>query len=104
MDRVTLLMNLHRALWGEVPPRLRCVSCEANHESRTIHIRFIFDGAPDEAEMECVWAVGGEVEGDFGDDWRVHEEAQVVPWPERMSHLSEMAFLRHEKAPDEGRE
>ena len=104
MDRVALLMSVHRALWGEVPPRLRSVSCQTDTASRIIHIRFIFDGTPDDADLECVWAVGAEVEGDFIDEWRVKEETQAVPWPEHMNHLSEMAFLRHERAADPGRE
>jgi hypothetical protein len=54
-----------RALWGEVSDKLRSVQfgLTANH----IALRFFFEGAPGDDELESISDVGAEVAADFPD-------------------------------------
>lgn len=61
LGKVTASIN--RALWGEVSARLRCVQFKPD-KSR-ITLRFSFDSAPNDSDLESVSCVGAEVAADF---------------------------------------
>jgi hypothetical protein len=58
-----LFASVCRALWGEVSDKLRCVQFHA--DSAQIRLLFVFEGPPEEPDVDSVGAIGAEVAADF---------------------------------------
>jgi hypothetical protein len=58
-----LFASVCRALWGEVSNRLRCVQFLA--DGTEIRLLFVFEGHPEEPDLDSVGAIGAEVAADF---------------------------------------
>ncbi len=97
MDRVELLLSVQRSLCGEVTPRLRAVSCEADEHLQIVRLRFIFDTTETDVDHECASCAAAEVIADLYDGWTLEEEYVAVPGADSMTHLSGMAFMRFEE-------
>lgn len=59
LGKVTASIN--RALWGDFSAKLRCVQFKP--DKSLITLRFSFDGAPDDSDLDSVSCVGAEVAG-----------------------------------------
>ena len=95
--RDSLRFSLMRALWGEVHPQLRQASIEADHATKIVRVRFVYDGEPSEEALECGQRAGTEVIADFSEPWDLEEEHVSVPSPERPSALAHLVYLRWER-------
>ena len=93
---VQLLLSLQRGLWGEVRPQLRQASIEADERDKIIRIRFEYDGTPDaDAQEGCSRGATG-VMSDFPEPWQLDEQHLSVAFPQRLSRLQHLAYLRAE--------
>ena len=95
-DRQSLLLSLQRGLLGEVHSQLRQASIQADTATRTVHLRFEFDGVPSEAAAESCSCAATEVIADFPDLWQLQEEYLAVPAPNPLQPLAHIAYLRAE--------
>ena len=77
--RTQLLLSLQRALLGAVTPSLREVTC--GWHGATLLLRFTFDGAPEEGQVEAAHIVGSEVISDFSDSWNIEEQIVRHDYP-----------------------
>lgn len=91
-----LLLSLQRGLWGEVHPKLRQASIEADEREKIIRIRFEYDGAPDTDAREGCSCAATEVMADFSEPWQLDEQHVSAPFPQRLSRLQHLAYLRAE--------
>jgi len=95
-DRPTLLLSLQRALLGEVHAELRQASIESDAASRTIRLRFEYDGEPSEEALESASCSASEVMGDLPQEWQLDEQHISVPAPGRLGPLAHVAYRRAE--------
>jgi len=63
IDRVSAILSLNRALWGEVAPTLRAAKIKWNE--KTVHLYFYYDGEISEEDHESAECVATEVIADF---------------------------------------
>ena len=98
-DRPSLLLSLHRALWGEVHPQLRQASIEADHDAQTIRLRFEYDGEPSEQVLESGSCAAAEVIADFPASWQLDEQHVPVDYPHKLTPLAHVAYRRWESDP-----
>jgi hypothetical protein len=96
-DRQSLLLSLQRALLGEVHVQLRQASIEADEPSKTIHLRYEFDGDPSDQAAESCSVASAEVIADFPVPWQLHEQYLAVPEPAKLAPLANIAYLRAER-------
>ncbi|MEO1206473.1 MAG: hypothetical protein AAFV45_09090 [Pseudomonadota bacterium] len=94
--RRLVLLSLQRALWGQIRPNLRLVSC--NYSSNPILLRAVFDGEIDQLNLELMSEVEGYLVADIRHDERV--ELQVVrcdaPGSLKPHYLEEIIYKRYE--------
>lgn len=88
-----LVISCVRALWGEITPELRAVSVEFSNN----HIvwQCIFDMNATVDDFELVSAASTEVIADFN-KYRLKENLIKIPFPNKMNHLKNLIYLRHE--------
>ena len=89
-----LILSSVRALWGEITPSLRSVSTEL-HDSKIIW-QCIFDVNATDDDFELLSSAATEVIADFK-DYELEEIIKKVPFPDKMNHLKNLIYLRHEK-------
>ena len=95
-DRPMLLLSLQRALLGQVHPQLRQASIDADTRTRTVRLRFEYDGHPsDHARGSCSCAAA-EVIADFPAPWQLDEQHLTVPAPLPLQSLAHVAYRRAE--------
>jgi len=95
-DRPMLLLSLQRALLGEVRAELRQASIEADTTSKTVRLRFEYDGPPSEQALESCSCSAAEVIADFPAQWQLDEQHLTVPAPAPLESLAHVAYRRHE--------
>ncbi|MFZ6695215.1 hypothetical protein ACO0J1_05500 [Stenotrophomonas acidaminiphila] len=95
-DRPMLLLSLQRALLGEVHVELRQASIEADSTSRTVRLRFEYDGMPSEQTRESCSCAATEVIADFPVPWQLEEQHLAVPAPAPLESLAHVAYRRAE--------
>jgi hypothetical protein len=98
MQSHELRLSMQRALWGEVTPKLRSVSGEADPTAQLIRLCFVFESEPNDVDRECASSVAAEVSGDLYTGWTLEEEYRVISPPDQIHRLKELAYLRHELA------
>ena len=91
---IHLRLSAQRALWGQVPNTLRATSVE--YGLNVIRCRFIFDGEPSIDEKDILGDAAAEIIADFPSPFIIEEEYIGIKYPERMSHLKYLVFLRYE--------
>jgi hypothetical protein len=91
-----LILSLVRGLWGEVHPQLRQASIEADEDSRSIRLRFEFDGEAIGPAQDCCSCAATEVISDFPSGWNFDEQYVAAPWPSRLNPLAYVAYRRWE--------
>ena len=96
-DRSQLLLSLQRALLGAVHSQLRQASIELDPNSQLVHVRFEYDGPPDPAVKESCSVAATEVIADFPAPWDLDVQHRVVPYPERLVGLKQVAYRRAEQ-------
>lgn len=92
--RVQILLSAQGALLGQVPQSLRAVSVDVREAC--VYVRSIFDGKPTEEDWELLSCAGAEIIADFVAPFTIEEEFLALPFPEEMSHLQLLVYLRHE--------
>ncbi len=95
-DRPMLLLSLQRALLGEVHIELRQASIEADTTSKTVRLRFEYDGPPSETAWESCSCSAAEVMADFPAQWQLDEQHLSVPVPAPLEALAHIAYRRAE--------
>ena len=95
-DRPMLLLSLQRALLGEVHVELRQASIEADTTSKTVRLRFEYDGPPSERAWESCSCSAAEVIADFPAQWQLDEQHLTVPVPAPLEPLAHVAYRRAE--------
>lgn len=95
-DRPMLLLSLQRALLGEVHVELRQASIEADTNSKTVRLRFEYDGPPSEQAWESCSCCATEVIADFPEQWQLDEQHLAVPMPAPLQSLAHVAYRRAE--------
>ena len=96
-DRSQLLLSLQRALLGAVHSQLRQASIELDPSSQLVRVRFEYDGPPDPAVKESCSGAATEVIADFPAPWDLDVQHRVVPYPERLIGLQDVAYRRAER-------
>jgi hypothetical protein len=96
-SRVSLVMSLNRALWGEVHPELRQASIEADETAKIVKLRFEYDGEPTELALESCSAAAAECIADFPEPWQLEEEHISRPFPKKLSSLQHLVYKRAER-------
>jgi len=96
-DRSQLLLSLQRALLGAVHSQLRQASIELDPSSQLVRVRFEYDGPPDPAVKESCSGAATEVIADFPAPWDLDVQHRVVPYPERLIGLKDVAYRRAER-------
>jgi len=96
-DRSQLLLSLQRVLLGAVHTQLRQASIELDPGSQLVHVRFEYDGQPDPAVKESCSGTALEVIADFPAPWDLDVQHRVVPYPERLVGLKDVAYRRAEQ-------
>jgi hypothetical protein len=95
-DRSMLLLSLQRALLGEVHIELRQASIEADPTSKTVRLRFEYDGSPPRPTRESCSCSAAEVIADFPAQWQLDEQHLTVPVPTALEPLAHVAYRRAE--------
>ena len=62
-----------------------------------VYFRCIFDGVPSEDEWELLSCAATEIIASFSDPYMIEEEYIHLSYPETMSHLNHLVFLRFEE-------
>ena len=96
-DRSQLLLTLQRALLGAVHSQLRQASIELDAGSQLVRVRFEYDGQPDPAVKDSCSGTALEVIADFPAPWDLDVQHRVVPYPERLVGLKDVAYRRAEQ-------
>jgi hypothetical protein len=96
-DRSELLLSLQRALLGAVHAQLRQASIELDPGAQLVRVRFEYDGRPDPKVRESCSGAAVEVIADFPAPWDLDVQHRVVPYPERLEGLKDVAYRRAEK-------
>jgi hypothetical protein len=91
---IDVRLSAQRALWGNVPSTLRSASLEV--VDSTICFRCFFDKGASEEDYELLRCAGTEVIADYPSGYTIEEQFILLPWPNEMSHLKHLVFLRHE--------
>src|SRR4051812_48892216 len=66
--RTSVLLSFMRALWQHVLPELRGVTMRLTSEpdqEPQVRSRFLYEGAVEELQQDCVWEAEGELMADF---------------------------------------
>ena len=95
-DRSQLLLSLQRALIGAVHSQLRQASIELDPGSQLVRVRFEYDGPPDPTVKESCSSAATEVIADFPAPWDLDVQHRVVPYPQRLTGLKDVAYRRSE--------
>jgi hypothetical protein len=93
---VQLLLSLQRGLLGEVRSQLRQASIEADEKGKVVRVRFEYDGTPCTETRESCACAATEVIADFSEPWQLEEQHVSVPFPQPLSGLKHLAYLRAE--------
>lgn len=93
-DLDDIRLSAQRGLWGNVPCSLRAFSVEI--DGTVVRTRSVFDESVDEEEKELLSAAGAEIIADYPASFTIEEEFLVVPKGEKMQHLAQLIFLRHQ--------
>lgn len=91
---VALRLSSQRALLGNVPVSLRCVSVE--YRGTEIACRFVFDGEPDEEERGLLGCAATEIIADYPEPYTLSEEYLAIPSPADVPYLRHIIFMRYE--------
>ncbi|WP_445372306.1 hypothetical protein ACH518_06555 [Methylomonas sp. HW2-6] len=94
LDDTDIRLSAQRSLWGNVPSTLRSASLEVSDAA--ISFRCYFDKGASEDDYELLRCAGTEVISDYPSEYTIDEQFIFLPWPERMTHLKHLVFLRHE--------
>ncbi len=99
LDRVRVLLSVHRALLMEVPPETRVIDVCWNHEQ--IQLRFVLGGQSRYNMDEVTNEIEAEVEGDFLPDASVESEClATITFPSRRQlEFPFRASLTHNRNP-----
>ncbi|WP_024873624.1 hypothetical protein [Tolumonas lignilytica] len=92
---ILLRLNAQRALLGNIPASLRCVSVEYN--STEIMCSFVFDGIPSADDKELLSHAATEIIADYPDVYTINEVYLSIPYPKNMPYLRNIVFMRYEK-------
>jgi hypothetical protein len=93
---IYLRLSAQDALLRRVTPDIRSVSVDIDDTTRTVYIRFIFEGEPPDAVLEAAEEAVAQIMGDFRAPWTLDDEYLTVPPPEPMSHLRWLVYHRYE--------
>ena len=94
-ENTRLILLSVRALQGEITPSLRSVSVELR--GKTIVWQCLFDSNATEDDFELLSAACTEIIADYDWSYGLEEIIKYVPAPEKMQHLENLIYLRHEK-------
>jgi len=94
MKENELTLYLVRALWGHVPPTLRTVSFELNE--MLVKFQCILDADASEDDKELLSVAGTEFVADLPSEYEFDEIIKIIPYPEEVTNLRELVYLRHE--------
>jgi hypothetical protein len=89
-----LRLSAQRALLGNIPANLRCVSLE--YRGTEIACRFVFHAVPSEEEKELLSGAATEIISDYSGPFTISEEYLAVPCPQALPFLRHLVYLRNE--------
>lgn len=92
-EDLKLMLSSMRALLGEITPTLRSVSIELR--GKIIIWQCIFDTEATDDDFELANIASGEVIADYN-DYGLEEIITRIPYPNKMNHLKNLVYLRHE--------
>jgi hypothetical protein len=90
-ELVLLKLSIQRALLGEVTNRLVSVTCGLSE--RRIMIRAYVSGVVTEEDVERIQSIGGEVVGDFPEEYMIEESCLSVD--EHQEEMLDFWAFRH---------
>jgi hypothetical protein len=90
---LNLMLSSMRALLGEITPSLRSVSNELR--GKTIIWQGVFDSEATDDDFELLSMASGEVIAEYN-DFSLEEIITRIPYPNKMNHLKNLVYLRHE--------
>lgn len=96
INRVSAILSLNKALWGEVSPSLRAARILWNEEK--VRVYFFYDGEISENDWESAECVATEVIADFPE----HKlEVDILRWdyPRKIPNEGELVYCRKEGLP-----
>jgi hypothetical protein len=93
IDRVKAILEMNRALWGEVSPALRAARIDWNEQ--TIHLFFYYDGEISEEDHESAECVATEVIASYPE---YELQIDVLRWdyPQPVPASGELVYCRRE--------
>jgi hypothetical protein len=94
LDDIDIRLSAQRALLSNVPSTLRSASLEV--ADNAIYFRCYFDIGASEKDYELLRCAGTELIADYPSGYTIEEQFILLPWPDEMSHLKHLVFLRHE--------
>lgn len=101
IDRVEVLLSMHRALWEQVTANLRgvAVAMRSAPSDQAITARFLYEGTIGEVERECVSLAETYCIADFLPDVAISFTA-VENASRELVGAEEWIYLRYEPDPD----
>jgi hypothetical protein len=93
-DGIKLRLSAQRALLGNIPKSLRSASIE--YRRTEIACRFIYDGEPANHDKGLMSSAAAEIIADFRDPYTISEEHLAILYPQEMTCLRHIVFVRHE--------
>jgi hypothetical protein len=96
IDKQDILLRLsaQRALLGNIPTSLRCVSVEYN--STEITCSFVFDGIPSSDDKELLSHAATLIIADYPETYTINEVYLSIPYLQNMPYLRNIVFMHYE--------
>ena len=91
---IQVRLSAQNALCGQVPPNLRAISVDIDEQH--VYFRRVFDGNPTKYDWELMSVAATEIIADFAAPYSIEEEYLPIEFPNEMSHLKYLVYLRHE--------
>jgi hypothetical protein len=95
-DRVKAILNMSRALWGEVSPALR--SARVKWDDSAVYLYFFYDGKISEEDNESAECVATEFIASYPDH---NLEVNIIrlDYPQKVPEEGELVYKRREAKP-----
>ena len=88
------MLEIQRALLGEVSPHLRAVTIQ--HSDNMLHFDAYFDGEIDEDDVESMWCVDTELVAALPETIQVTHSSHRIDSPMRLPKKDITVYLRRE--------
>ena len=100
LNHVKAILEMNRALWGEVAPTLR--AARVKWDEKTVYLYFYYDGEISEEDNESAECVATEFISSYP-EYKLEVEIVRIDWPKGLPQEGELVYRRREKKPPGGK-